>query len=175
MSTFLHWEGWTAVNGICQILISLFAFIAICITVCQIGNRRRVSIDIKSSLKIVRRNETETTVGIVFEIFNYGLSPIFMKTCWLGFRKNTIAYSDSALMCPMQKEFIHPGECKEFGAAIQSDVIRVIEQKVRYHDTLYVFVESGIGKVKRFKANMDYSEFKFEFERLEKIKEKTTS
>ena len=40
MDKFWNWRGWTAVNSICQILIVVLAFIAIIITLKQIGNRK---------------------------------------------------------------------------------------------------------------------------------------
>lgn len=153
---FFKWEGWTAISSICQVLIALFAFVAICITLCQIGNRKKMRIDIKLSTQRANIPErtNEKVAEMTVEIFNYGLSPIFIKGCWISFYKKKVTRVDNAFVFEIDKEFIRPGECKTFKGTFTSEDRWRIGKEAADDDYIYVFIESGIGKIKRIKTSI---------------------
>lgn len=171
MAVFFQWEGWTAISSICQVLIALFAFLAILITITQIGNRKKVSLGVDFKLGLVKSGKDEHTqvIATVFEIWNYGLSPIFVKSCWLGFEKKLKRNSPNALVAPIEKSFIQPGEYKIYATGLEPSILNELEQRVKYSGKLYIFLENGVGSIKIIPCKMSYPEFKFEYEKLHRI------
>lgn len=165
---FFQWDGWTAISSICQVLITLAAFWAVLITLRQIGNRKKVSLDIDFTLKIVNRSKDDKTkiIATVLEIWNYGLSPIFIKSCWFGFEKNLKRTSPNALVVPIERTFINPGEYKIFATGLNRFILSELGQRVKRSGKLYVYIENGVGTTKRVPFKTDFSKFLLEYNEL---------
>jgi len=168
---FCLWVGWTAVSSICQILIALLAFVAIIITISQIGNYKKISIGAELSLKIVNSSQCkgEKVIATVLEIYNLGRAPIFIKSCWLGFKKNTMRDTSDALILPIEKGFLQPGEYKVYANGIPHNIIDALSSKAKFESEMYVFLENGMGKTKVINCGMSYPKFQFEYNRLCKV------
>ena len=77
-------------------------------------------------------------------------------------------------MAPIEKSFIQPGEYKIYATGLEPSILNELEQRVKYNGKLYIFLENGVGSIKKIPCKMSYPEFKFEYNKLHNILEKQT-
>ena len=91
MIDFFSWEGWEAVSSICQVFMSIFAFIAICITIKQISSKSKAKLGMsfKVGLGVVEVNEeTQIIPGFSMQIVNLGMAPVYITECGIEISKS---------------------------------------------------------------------------------------
>ncbi len=176
MKDFFQWEGWNAISSICQILIALFALIAICITVNQISGKSKAKLDmsIKFGLGIKREKNSERIFpGFCILISNLGMAPIYISECGVEFfhgRKSKKGFFLSDELFVLQ-----PGECITKSITNFDILIPELDDRISLHDKAKLYIKDGTGKTFYKKTKLDYAEFKFEFEKFVKRAEKSNA
>lgn len=162
MEVIINWKGWTAINSICQIFLVLFAFLAICLTISQIGNRKKIKICFSEKKEYYngKTKINDSTKILSLDFFNYGVHPIFIKQCWIGISKSKNLNRPKIVEVLSEKKFINPGESMSIDYKKIEDCINELFQKRSfYRETnpkVYFFVENGAGKVKRYPLDSNY-------------------
>lgn len=169
MIDFFSWEGWEAVSSICQVFMSIFAFIAICITIKQISSKSKAKLGMsfKVGLGVVEVNEeTQIIPGFSMQIVNLGMAPVYITECGIEISKSK--NSNPGLYFSMTPFVLQPGECEIKSMTHFRKGVDDIEDKISLRDTVKMFVVDGAGKTYYKKTGYDYESLKFEFEKMEK-------
>lgn len=143
---------------ILEIFLILSSFITILNNNNQIGNRKKVKI----GLSVRTENRTQYKgyqKDITIELFNYGISPIFIKYCWMAiivhkkiYRKNVKFQTNDG--------FIRPGECIILSSENLNEAAKKLYFDINneYGAKLYIIIENGMGKEKKLKTDLTLSD-----------------
>lgn len=163
INKIINWGGWNAISSISQVFLAIFAFIAICLTISQIGNRKTIKIDFSLRKEFYNGNKiyNDSKKILAIEFFNYGMHPIFIKECWIGINKSKNLNRPNIVKVLSGKKFINPGESMSIDKKIIEDCIDKLFQKRSFYreknSKIYFFVENGAGKVKRYPLDLNYA------------------
>lgn len=169
MSNFLQWEGWTAVSSICQILIALFALIAICITINQISGKvnPKLGMSLQFGLGMLKYSEKlEVTPGVCILIANLGMAPVFISECGVEFFQGKTF--KTGLFVTNEPFVLQPGECVTKSMHHLEFLMPEFDDKVSLRDKVRIYAKDGAGRTFYKKTEFDYAGFKFEFEKFVK-------
>lgn len=174
MNSFWKWEGWTAVSSICQILIMLFAFIAIMITIKQISGKSNAKIN--ASLKFgwgAYRCDggLESVPGINISIANLGMAPVFISECGIEFLHSKTL--KPGILVTGEPFVLQSGECVDKSMPYIQQILSELDNEVSLHDKARIYVTCGTGKTYYSEIKFDYAGFKFEYEKILKRTNKT--
>lgn len=151
-NTILRWQGWTVINSISQIIIAIF------VTLSQIGNRRKIKLDIEiEKVELDKKN-----IFFNLYLYNFGIAPIFIRNCWIGFKRKKSRDDKSVFELKVKRDFIKPGEGKLF----KSKPINRAKWECRLYPSskVFIFIQNTRGKIKRVKLKKSifnqWSQFK---------------
>lgn len=160
MIKFFNFKGW---NGIVGIIVTL---LPVYIAVAKIGNKKRMKLKF-----YLNKKENEDKKNIFgkekissADIYNYAMCPIFIKECWIGINKSKNLNRTNVVKLSVNRKFLNPGECMLIEEeTIVNGIIDIYNKTNSYENSnskIYFFVVNGSGRVKRFNADLNWSDIK---------------
>lgn len=148
MQEILTWEGWTVINTISQLLLSIAAFFTIWITMRQIGNgyKAKLSCDL-----LLEHSKRLNKCGV--EVTNLGMSYLYIKNVYITF---CIKGQKLHFTVFMEKCLIQPGETiKGF---IKNNVYLDILSSGKISEKILITIETSAGKKIKIKIKTNINE-----------------
>lgn len=144
---FIQWDGWMVVSSLSQVILVIISVIAICVTLSQIGNRRKFNIDIEVSIK--ESDNQNICFNII--IYNFGRAPLFIRDCWIDFTRSK-RKSIFTIEIDIKRDYILPGQGKLFESQSVTRETWESSAFASYRES-YLFIKNGRGKIRRKKID----------------------